>query len=138
MRDPAAAGPLTWRQTVAPVGSVLCLIHCVGVALLAPFLPATLAAFAHNDALEHWLVGISVALAVWLAWSSRRLVPLSVLLLAGVAVGSTVAGTLCRGEWLQRIGLCCLALAQIGVLIARSRRHRRRATSDASDCCRHC
>jgi hypothetical protein len=129
-----------WRDAVAPVLSALCFVHCVGMALLAPLLPGALAFLAGGRALEWSLVGASMALTGGLMWRSRRLLGAKLPLLAMVAAAGTIGGLACGSEWLQRLGLGSLAIAQIGVLVARGRAHRacrskHRDERSTDDCC---
>jgi hypothetical protein len=88
--------------------SLLCLVHCLGTALLVPLLPA-LSFVAENEALEWTLLGLSAILAGRLCWRRRGWR----LWLWGPAVGLGLSGAALGGERLVQLALVACAIIQL-------------------------
>ena len=95
--------------------SLLCLVHCLGMAAIAPLLPA-LALLAENRALEWALLALSVTLAGRLCWRVRG----ARLYLWAAATGLGLAGLIFEGERLVQVTFAVLALVQLEPTARRS------------------
>jgi len=105
--------------------SILCFVHCVGAAALAPpLLPAALSFLTESEPMEWSLLAISAVLAGRLCWRQPRVSPGRrggrIILWAAAAVLG-VAGLLLEGEVLLRVALAGLALLQVWVLLGERR-----------------
>lgn len=126
----------SWRDLAAPIASGICLVHCVGLALLAPVLPAALTTVVDDPRLELALWASAAVLSLWMLLRSRALVPGAVFVgwAAGTAIG--LAGVL-RGE--SSHGLIALSLVVFSAvqIVAFVRRFRAHHVDHAHDACDH-
>jgi hypothetical protein len=95
--------------------SLLCLVHCLGMALLVPLLPA-LALVAENEALEWALLALSATLAGRSCWRRGG----ARLYLWAAATGLGLAGLIFDGERLLQIAFALLAAVQLGQVVRRA------------------
>lgn len=129
----------SWRDVVAPVVSGLCLIHCIGVALLAPVLPGALALVAEDPRLEWGLFGLAAGLGLWMLWRSRSLLPGVTLALWSAATILGVIGLVADREVAVQAALVGLAALQVWAFARRWRAHHHTPPPVASGaaCCAH-
>ena len=130
----------SWRDLAAPIASAVCFVHCVGLAVLAPVLPGTLALVFDDPRLEWILWGTAAALSAWMLLRSRALVPsyLRVAWLVAAAVG--VAGLVRDNELLQPLSLVGFGAGQVVVFLRRYRAHHAADPAGAAhdhSCCAH-
>jgi hypothetical protein len=109
---------------------LLCLVHCVGTAILASVMPAA-ALWMENDLLEAGLSALSALLISVLVLRQRGLGWLTLLLGAVLAVGAT--GWLVHSSWLRHGALLGLCAVQLLWLYERRLRARRLATAKTAD-----
>lgn len=120
--SPTPLGITRPRRTAfwAPCLSALCFVHCAGMALLAPLVPA-LAAFEEIPWLEWVLFALSAASTAWVLW---RLRPGQLAWIGGAACMGLVSwGFLNEREGAKQLGFLTLALVQ-GAIVFASRRKR--------------
>jgi hypothetical protein len=122
---------------LAPCLSALCFIHCAGMALVVPSVPAA-AAFLGAEWLEWPLVAVSGASAVWLLRRVRA--QARAWLIVGLALSCTLWGLGTGRERATQAGLLVTAAAQLLLLAGRPRAlHGERCGRGANthgDCCR--
>lgn len=116
----------TWRDAAGPIASGLCLIHCVGVAALAPLLPTAFSIVVQDRRVEAALWGTAALLGGWMLISARRrganlLGPL--VLLAWVLAAALGAWALLTNhDGAVQASLLGMAAAQLVVLYRKLRR----------------
>jgi hypothetical protein len=128
------------RERFALFMSLVCLVHCVGLAVLAPLLPGIFALVAHQPILEAILWGSSVTLGAFPAFGrsalGRRAWTLPTWVIA-VAIGGV--GLALARDALVIASLIVLSAVQVSALVARARAHRLACNPSAGpvDCCDH-
>ena len=113
-----------------PCLSVLCSIHCFGIALLAPWLPSVVAAVSDTEWLEWTLAGVVALCTGWLILRTRS--GSAVRSAAVLAVVVVVTGTALEAELLQQAGFLSAAILQ--VLLVRQLRRACKEPSCAEAC----
>lgn len=109
------------KRWSAPALSSLCLLHCLGIGLLAPFLPAAVAALALRPAFEWalWCVSMALTLLV-LNWPRPRApLPFALGWLGLLAIG--LGGLLAERPRLTEVSLAGIAALQVWVTLRRYR-----------------
>lgn len=128
------------RERFALFMSVACLVHCVGLAVLAPLLPAALALFAHHPIIESIFWGSSVTLAAFPAFG-RSALGRRAWMGPAWALGAGAGGAgLALGQDAFLVGsLLFFAGLQLAALVARARAHRLACNPSAGPvaCCDH-
>ncbi len=109
------------KRWSAPALSSLCLLHCLGVGLLAPFLPAAVAALALRHSFEWALWGVSMALTLLVLNWPRPRAPWPFVLgwIALLAIG--LGGLLGERQRLTEASLAGIAALQVWVTLRRYR-----------------
>jgi membrane protein implicated in regulation of membrane protease activity len=103
----ALAPPSFWL----PCLSVLCFAHCLGMAFLAPWLPAAIAALSEAPWLEWTLAALVAVSTVWVLHRTR---PGSVAVgAAAFALALVAAGTALEAEVVQQAGFLSAAVVQV-------------------------
>jgi hypothetical protein len=103
--------------------SIVCFLHCVGAAALAPLLPAAFSFLTENEVLEWALLAVSVTLAAYSCWAGRPARHTRAVLAAAATTAGLVA-LLLDQENLLRASLAALALVQLWPILARGRQCR--------------
>lgn len=127
MEMPTSSSPLLpavriWmRRWSGPLVSGLCLVHCLGMGLLAPFLPAALAALALSPPLEWALWGTSMAVALLVLHWPRPRAPWPFQLGWLGVLGLGLWGLIGESERLTQASLAGVAALQVWVTLRRFR-----------------
>jgi len=120
--QPSSEAPGWLGRWTAPIVSGLCLLHCMGMGLLAPLLPAAVSTLALSPALEWGLWFLSMTLAaIFMRWprpSAPRVYAFSLIAIAALGLW----GLFAEAEWATRLSLAAVAVLQITVTLRR--RHR--------------
>ncbi len=98
-------------EKIGTLASVLCLIHCVGIAILAPVIPA-LGILAHNEWIEILFWGVALVTALWQVFHTDGW--LRVLFFI-VSITGTM-GVVTDEHLLLHLGFAGIALGQIVLL----------------------
>ena len=120
---PAVDGRV-WRSFGGPVLTLACFVHCVGMAVVAPVLPA-LAQIAESPLVEWGLWLASAAMAARAARHFDRWLPRTLVwtgALVATAVG--VYGLTGESEAAVRVSLLGYLAVQLATLVRRARLHR--------------
>jgi hypothetical protein len=121
-----APAPLRARHWLGAGVSALCFVHCVGVALLAPLLPAVLGPLATSEPLEWGLWLLCAGLAIGLAAPRRRVLPPWSLAVGGAGLLLGPVGLVGHVELAIQASLGGLVVLQGVILRQRILEHRRR------------
>jgi hypothetical protein len=114
-----------------PCLSLLCFVHCVAMGLLAPWLPAAVAAVSDPEWLEWTLAGVVAISTIWLVLKSRP-GPGAIAAVA-LALALLVAGIIGEAEALQQAGF--LASAALQIVLSRRLRRRCQDPSCRAEAC---
>jgi hypothetical protein len=127
--------PVVWRSFGGPMLALACFVHCVGMAVVAPVLPA-LAQAANSPFLEWGLWLVSAAMALTAARHFDRGRPRAAVIggtLATTALG--LYGLTCDREVAIRLSLLGYLVVQSMTLVRRARVHRTRCCTGANHAC---
>jgi hypothetical protein len=135
VRIERSAGTSRFSTALAPAASLLCLIHCVGTAVLASVLPSAAVVLEGAPALEWSLWLLSGASS---AWAHTRSGPKRWAVMTATWAASAIAGgaaLLGEHEAGLRLSLAGFLVVSLEGAWRRLRRHRRCAAPGASDDC---
>ncbi len=105
-------------EKIGTFASILCLIHCLGLAILTPLIPV-LGVLAHNEWIEILFWGVALATALWQIFQTCGWLRI-------VFIGASITGTVGLAideHLLLHLGFAGIALGQIVLLQRRKAAH---------------
>lgn len=106
---------------VGPALSGLCLVHCIGSAVLLPLLPGALGALSEDPRVELAFLAFAIGSGAFVLRRNWPSAPRWAIALAGLGVVAALGGVFAEAHGVTIGGLVAMAIAQTATVLTRPR-----------------